>query len=221
MENKYTGFLKGRRELYENREKCPPDGDIPVLQFVNTLHRRETDRKDYLKNYDFFLDWAYDTHLIEDAVYNTLAFESYSYWPEAEMIFARVISFRECFHGLVICLVKGVAPYPEMVYNFNIYFEEVKQHLSLNMNGYGMQEIWVDTHEQIAFPLWKIINDAKDFLIAADGQSIKKCQCGNLFIDRSNARKRRWCSFATCGNAHWSKAHYRRRKGLVEIEEGI
>jgi predicted RNA-binding Zn ribbon-like protein len=216
MENKYTGFLKGRREMYENREKCPPDGDVPVLQFVNTLHRRATDRKDYLKNYDCFLDWAYDAGIVEDAVYNTLAFESYSYWPEAEIIFERVKSFRECFRDLVICLMEGIAPYPQLVNNFNMYFEEVKQHLSLNMNGYGMYEIWVDTHEQIAFPLWRLIKDARDFLMTTDGQFIKKCNCGNLFIDRSKNGKRRWCNRATCGSMHWSKVYYRKMKGVVE-----
>ncbi len=215
METKHTGFLKGRRELYENREKCPPDGDSPLLKFINTLHRRDAERKDYLKNYDCFLDWAYDNAIVEDKIYDTLCFESYCYCPEAEMIFNRIIGFRECLHDLVICLMDGVAPYPELVSTFILYFDEAKQHISININGYGLEEIWIETHEQIAFPFWKIINGAKGFLANIDGQSIKKCKCGNLFIDRSNARKRRWCNNATCGNAFWSKAYYKRKKEVL------
>ena len=219
METKYTGFLKGRRELYEKRDKFPMDGDIPVLQFINTVHRRATDRrKDYLENYDAFLDWAYDAKVVEETVYNSLCSESYCYYPETQAIFERITSFRECFYDLVICLMKGIAPYPETISNFNTYFEEVKSHRRLNMNGYGMLEIWIETHEQIAFPLWNLIKGAQDFLTAVDGRIIKKCKCGNLFIDQSKNGRRKWCNPATCGSAYWSKKYYGRKKGLVVVD---
>jgi predicted RNA-binding Zn ribbon-like protein len=217
MEDKYTGFLKGRRELYANRDKFPMDGNIPVLQFINTIHRRDTEgRRDYLKKYDDFLDWAYDAKVLEEAEYNNLCFESYCYFPEAEKVFEQMASARSCFNDLVVCLMEGVVPYPGTITHFNSYFEEVKKHVSLNMNGYGMLEVWVGTKDQLAFPLWRLIKSAQNFLMTTDGQFIKKCKCGNLFIDRSKNGKRRWCNPATCGSAYWSKEYYQRKKLLVD-----
>ncbi|MCR8558528.1 CGNR zinc finger domain-containing protein [Mucilaginibacter sp. BJC16-A38] len=216
MEDKYTGFLKGRRELYANRDKFPMDGDIPVLQFINTIHRSDTDgRRDYLETYDDFLDWAYDAKVVEEAEYNNLCFESYCYFPEAEKVFEKVIDARNCINDLVVSLSEGVAPYPGTITNFNTHFEEVKKRIVLNMNGYGMLEVWVGTKDQLAFPLWRLIKSAQNFLMTMDGQFIKKCKCGNLFIDRSKNGKRRWCNPATCGSAYWSKEYYRRRKKCV------
>lgn len=216
METKYNGFLKGRRDLYVNRDKFPMDGDIPVLQFINTLHRKATDgRRDYLKTYDDFLDWAYDAKIVEETEYNNLCFESYCYFPEAGKVFEQVISARGCINDLVVCLMSGLAPYPEAIANFNVYFEDVKMHTRLNMNGYGMLEVWVDTKDAIAAPLWYLIKAAQGFLTDTDGRYIKKCRCGNLFIDRSRNGKKRWCNTTTCGGAYWSKEYYRRKKELA------
>ena len=34
-------------------------------------------------------------------------------------------------------------------------------------------------------------------------------------MDRSNARKRRWCSMADCGNRNKAQKYYRREAGLI------
>lgn len=215
MKDKYTSFVESRREIYENRDKCPLEGDVAALQFINTLHRRETDRKEYLTSYDHFIDWAYDAGVVDEQVYQSLCAESYCYYAEAASVFKQVISFRECLRDLVICLQQGVAPYAEQVGQFNRYYDEVKTHRGLVMNGYGMYETWINVHQEIAFPLWKLIRHAAEFLAVADESVIKKCTCGNLFIDRSKTNNRRWCNALTCGKAHWSRAYYSRKKALV------
>lgn len=211
--DKYSNFLKTRRRLYETRDKPPMDGDVPVIQLINTLHQRDTSNKDYLLHYDDFIDWALDAGIIEDPAYSTLCFESYCYAHEATEVLTRVISFRENLRDLVICLMNGIAPYPEQITGFNRFYDELNKHRSLNMNGNGMLEIWIDTHEQIAFPLWVLIKQAKDFLMGVDASLIKKCSCGNLFINRSKNQNKRWCNSSTCGSKHWSKVYYSRKKG--------
>jgi predicted RNA-binding Zn ribbon-like protein len=213
MTDKHTAFTESRKKIYDERDKCPLDGDVAVLRFVNTLHQRATEKKkEYLKNYDSFLDWALDAELVEERTYKSLCAESYCYFYEAGEVFKQAINFRECLNHLVLSLIAGVPPGAGPVNTFNQFYTEVKAHRSFNMNGYGMLEIWVDTDEKIAYPLWKIIKMSKDFLSTVDGKYIKQCQCGNVFLDRSKNGKRRWCNGETCGSAYWSKQYYGRRK---------
>jgi predicted RNA-binding Zn ribbon-like protein len=58
-----------------------------------------------------------------------------------------------------------------------------------------------------------IAADAVELLGGPDLRLLKECAsptCGLLFLDRSQARRRRWCSMEACGNRAKTR-HYRRR----------
>jgi predicted RNA-binding Zn ribbon-like protein len=211
--DKCTRVMENRAEQYENRERCPLDGDIPVLQFVNTKKYRGTPQeKDYLKNYDDFLNWAYDSKVIEQAAFKKLCFESYCEVTYASKIFDQVISMRESLYALIICLMEEIAPYHQQLNLFNLVNDEANKHRRLDMNGDGMWEVWIKPEEEIAFPLWKIVKQATQFLMLVNGKQVKKCGCGNLFPDRSKNNTRRWCKRLTCGSRYWSKEYSQRKK---------
>jgi predicted RNA-binding Zn ribbon-like protein len=66
--------------------------------------------------------------------------------------------------------------------------------------------------------LGPILFDAAELLTSGSFQKIRECRggaCGWLFLDRSQAGKRRWCSMGDCGNRDKVR-HYYRRKQLVE-----
>lgn len=63
-------------------------------------------------------------------------------------------------------------------------------------------------------PLLHPVLTAAVELLASDARgAIRQCEgsgCGWLFVDRSNARRRRWCSMADCGNRNKARNFYRR-----------
>ncbi len=66
--------------------------------------------------------------------------------------------------------------------------------------------------------LYPVLTSATDLLTSASCGMVRQCEdadCGWLFLDRSNARKRRWCSMADCGNRNKVRNYYRREAGLV------
>src|SRR5207302_10494197 len=58
---------------------------------------------------------------------------------------------------------------------------------------------------------------AAGLLTGPDCEKVRQCQdergCGWLFVDRSRAQNRRWCSMGDCGNRAKVLRHYHRRAG--------
>jgi predicted RNA-binding Zn ribbon-like protein len=69
------------------------------------------------------------------------------------------------------------------------------------------------------FLLLPILTAAMELLLSRSLELVRHCDdpgCGWLFLDRSNAGKRRWCRMADCGNRQKAREHYRRNTvGLV------
>lgn len=68
--------------------------------------------------------------------------------------------------------------------------------------------------------LYPVLTAATDLLISAPRGLVRQCEdanCGWLFLDRSNARKRRWCSMADCGNRNKARNFYRRQQGVADL----
>jgi predicted RNA-binding Zn ribbon-like protein len=61
--------------------------------------------------------------------------------------------------------------------------------------------------------LFPVLNAATELLTSVSHGFVRQCEdagCGWLFLDRSNARTRRWCSMADCGNRNKARKYYRR-----------
>ncbi len=78
--------------------------------------------------------------------------------------------------------------------------------------------IWRSGARGSDFLLLPILTAATDLLTSGASNLVRQCAdegCGWLFLDRSNARKRRWCRMADCGNRNKAREHYRRQAALV------
>lgn len=178
---------------------CPLDGNIPVLQFINTMRNRGGKQtKEYLNSYNDFLTWCYEIKIIDQDEYNILDLEQYCYHHEATGILNRVIMAREMLNELIHCLITDVPVHEQVIEHFNLITNEANNHLRFEITPYGLQEMWFRTNEEMAAPLWVIIKQAGDLLQSADMQCIKKCQCGSLFLDKTKNSKKRWCNPLTC-----------------------
>ena len=61
--------------------------------------------------------------------------------------------------------------------------------------------------------LYPVLTAATDLLTSGSRDLVRQCDgagCGWLFLDRSNARRRRWCSMTDCGNRNKARNYYQR-----------
>jgi predicted RNA-binding Zn ribbon-like protein len=64
-------------------------------------------------------------------------------------------------------------------------------------------------------PLEQVARGIVEVLTGEQSHHVSRCQnfeCSWLFLDRSPARGRRWCSMADCGNRAKARRHYERHR---------
>lgn len=211
--NNLTRFMP-QRIMYaagENFDYCPLDGDIPLLQFINTHAKRGTlAARNYFKTYQDFLTWSYEIRLIGEDTFDTLELEAYCYANEAANILNKAIVARENLCELVYCIMHDEPVPPAVIDELNTCSDDANKHVYYAMTPYGLMEGWRDPQEELAFPLWIITKKAIRFLTSTDVRFIKKCHCGNLYLDTTKSRNRRYCNPLTCGSIRRSKQYFER-----------
>jgi predicted RNA-binding Zn ribbon-like protein len=79
----------------------------------------------------------------------------------------------------------------------------------------GFTWTWDTDISRPEYLLGPVLLDAADLLTSGKFAKIRQCSdeaCGWLFLDRSQAGKRRWCSMADCGNRYKARRYYRRQQ---------
>src|SRR5262252_1071933 len=87
----------------------------------------------------------------------------------------------------------------------------------LSIEGAEVRWTWRPGARCTDYLLYPVLTAATDLLTSVSRGFVRQCEdagCGWLFLDRSNARKRRWCSMADCGNRNKARKYYRREAGL-------
>jgi predicted RNA-binding Zn ribbon-like protein len=88
----------------------------------------------------------------------------------------------------------------------------------LSIEGVEVQWTWGPGARCTDYLLYPVLTAATDLLTSTLRGLVRQCEdagCGWLFLDRSNARKRRWCSMADCGNRNKARKFYQREAGLI------
>jgi len=89
----------------------------------------------------------------------------------------------------------------------------------LSIEGAEIRWTWRPNARCADYLLYPVLTAATDLLTPERSSNeasrglVRQCEdagCGWLFLDRSNARKRRWCSMADCGNRNKARKFYRR-----------
>jgi predicted RNA-binding Zn ribbon-like protein len=82
----------------------------------------------------------------------------------------------------------------------------------------GEQALWLRRARRWAIPdelLHPVAEAAADLVCSVDFRLIRACEgsvCSLLFLDRTKAHGRRWCSMAVCGNRAKAAAHRARKR---------
>ena len=88
----------------------------------------------------------------------------------------------------------------------------------LSVAGAEVRWTWGPGTRCTDYLLFPVLTAATDLLTSVSRGLVRQCEdagCGWLFLDGSNARRRRWCSMADCGNRNKARKYYRREAGLI------
>lgn len=197
----------------------PMEGDILILQFINTHRNRDTNYgKDLLEDYGDFLNWCWEFGVVDAEEHETLSQEGYCYAHEANVVWQRARKLRFAMREFICCPMRGREIREVDLFYFNELVNEADTHLRFELDDNRPRQAWFEIDEQLGGPLWKLVKQAVYLLESKAFDHIKKCRCGNLYLDTTHGKNRRWCNPLTCGQNTRMKA-YRKRKVAERLTE--
>jgi predicted RNA-binding Zn ribbon-like protein len=179
-----------------------------ALNFVNTVANRHGQSRDYLDGAPELSRWSQRVGLLEED--QTLRLSSKQ--------LSDVRNAREILHRLFLSLASGKAPSARSIVELNSWFARLAPKRDMKWTKDGVTWVWktsLHDPDRVLGPIWL---SASELLVEGLGSKVHECGdefCGWIFLDRSQAGRRRWCSMADCGNRAKARWHYRRRKRAV------
>jgi predicted RNA-binding Zn ribbon-like protein len=172
-----------------------------ALDFVNTVGNRLGQPREYLRTWSDALRWAHAAGLDLPAA------------PagEGEAALLRLRRLREALYaGLApLAAAPGRCP-PATVARLNRRLAALP---TRRLAGKGGRLVWRWAGTPAQRLEASLVLSAADLLASPDALAVRRCQderCGWLFLDHSQAKRRRWCSMADCGNRAKARRHQRR-----------
>jgi predicted RNA-binding Zn ribbon-like protein len=180
-------------------------GGSLALDFVNTVGNRLGNSRDYFTSIAEVTRWARLAGLISPR--RALSLKP-GYLTALTGVRGELYdAFRPIAAGL---------PVPRRALDrLNQRLAEVSSRRQLTPAMRGFTWTWNADIVEPEYLLGPILLDAAGLLTSGKFTRIRQCQdntCGWLFLDRSQAGKRRWCSMADCGNRYKARRHYRRQQ---------
>lgn len=191
-------------------------GGSLCLDFANTWGDRERPATDLLGSLDQVLAFARQTGLLEAREADALARRARMDPQAADAALVLARASREAIYALCSELAAGRPPRAAPLDAFNLALAGALPHLRLVAGGAGLRWGWEGAGESLAAPLWPILRSAAELLASPEAGRIRECggtQCTWLFLDRSRAGTRRWCSMTSCGNRAKARRHYHKGAG--------
>ncbi|GEJ58711.1 CGNR zinc finger domain-containing protein [Anaeromyxobacter diazotrophicus] len=191
-----------------------------AIDFVNTVGGMRPHRpREYLVGYADLLAFAVQTGSLAEGQAERIAELARERPAEAEAALAEARELREALHRVFEARVAGQRPAPADLALLNAALARALSHRRL-AEGEGCCALGWDGALALDAPWWPIVAAAADLLASAGELSrVRVCgmseegECGWLFLDRTKARTRRWCSMQDCGNRAKARRHYAKVKG--------
>ena len=184
-----------------------------ALDFVNTVAFRADPgkKKDHLQSAREVRLWASQAQLPDRA-------EIHSAPPVGTAALRRIRAVREQLFA-VFHAIANEDPIPEdTLAQIGSALRDCCARRCLSLQGAEVRWTWQPGARCTDYLLYPVLKAATDLLTSGTRGLVRQCEdagCGWLFLDRSNARKRRWCSMADCGNRNKARKYYRREAGLL------
>ena len=182
-----------------------------ALDFVNTVAYRFHPEKmrDHLQSAEDVRRWANQAHLPDCVAINLCSRMS-------RRTLLRVRDIREQLFVIFRAIGSDEPVSVNALPRVGKALHDCRAKQRLSAQGTQVLWTWRPGAGWSDFLLYPILTAATDLLTSVPRATIRQCAdkgCGWLFLDRSNAGKRRWCSMADCGNRNKVREHYRREAG--------
>jgi predicted RNA-binding Zn ribbon-like protein len=184
-----------------------------ALDFINTVAYRFDPEKvnDHLKRAEDVRRWANQSRLPDRDAINSCA-------PLSTTALLHVRAVREQLFAIFHATASDEPISADALRRVDNALRDCRAKQCLSIQGVEVRWSWRPSAGCSDFLLYPILTAATELLTSASRSLVHQCAdegCGWLFLDRSNARKRRWCSMADCGNRYKAREHYRRKAALV------
>lgn len=186
------------------------------LAFANTAAWHASDQPtELLNSYADLVAWARQNGVVTEPGARQLAQAGAERSTEAAFILDQAIALREAIYRIFSAVAGGRRPAGSDLDLLNAALEKAFAHLQLAPTEAGFTWKWTGsgTLEQM---LWPVARSAADLLTSANLDRVRECAddrgCGDLFIDTSRNRSRRWCAMRDCGNRAKVRRHRRRKR---------
>ena len=184
-----------------------------ALDFVNTVAFRGDPgkMKDHLQRSEDVRRWASQAQLPDRAAINSAP-------PVGTAALRRVRAVREQLFVVFHAIASGDQIPAATLAQLGNALHDCCARRCLSIAGAEVRWTWRSGARCTDYLLYPVLTAATDLLTSVSRGLVRQCEdagCGWLFLDRSNARKRRWCSMADCGNRNKVREYYRREIGLL------
>lgn len=176
-------------------------GGHSALNFLNTVkYRGEYDPQDALASLSDVIRWAEICGLLTDIETRRL-FRQAGKTENAERIFRGICAFREDVRLLFVGADSKSAASTRAIARVEAQISALRPVATISkQTGELSRRIVVRTADDLKA---RIVSVVAELLSSRSTLTIKTCDgfdCDWLFIDRTKARRRRWCDTRTCGN---------------------
>ena len=201
------------------QDRPPPIfvGDHLALDFLNSIATPKDVPVEWLRDGRDLIDWLERANVIPADIASR--FHATKDQRALDAVAARAREFRDWLRGFVTrhmgkplttSAAKALGPLNELLARDTSY--------PVAETGGGGQALrlrrarrW-DSPDELLHP---IAEAAADLICSVDFRLVRACEgsvCSLLFLDRTKAHARRWCSMAVCGNRAKAAAHRARNR---------
>ncbi len=192
-------------------------GDL-ALDFVNTLGgMRGVRPNEHLHAYGDLLAFAQQAGALSGDTAAALLREAQRHPAEAEALLREAKALREVLYRLFLATATCEPARDEDLAILNRALGGALAHRRLVVAD-GTWAMGWEAKLSLEVPLWPILEAAAALLVSADLSRVRVCgmyddhECSWIFVDRTKARTRRWCSMKECGNRAKARRHYHRKR---------
>ena len=184
-----------------------------ALDFVNTVAFRADPgkKKDLLQRAEDVHRWASQAQLPDWAAMKS--------GPRVGTAALRhILAVREQLFAVFHAIASGDPIPTDTLARVGNAFNDCCARRRLSSDEAEVRWVWRASARCTDYLLYPVLTTATDLLTSVSRGLVRQCEdagCGWLFLDRSNARKRRWCSMADCGNRNKARNYYRREADLI------
>lgn len=202
-------------------EDAPPQpfelsGGALCLDFANTWGNRLDPGSDRLRDYGHLLVFARQSAYLSEDLAAALDVAATSSEKSATAAFSLALELRNVVYRVFSSGAGGREVPHEDVEWVNALLGDALSHRTLERRDGTYVWSWTEMGvDDFRYPIWPIIESTAKLLTSGDMESVRECKaedCNWLFLDRSRARNRRWCSMSTCGNRAKARRYYRQKR---------